>query len=585
MPNPFSFVRNSSLFDNFIGRKSEIEEITNRTLSCALSGGMISIVGLPRIGKTSLMSHMFLERGRPERWIETYQMFPLYISLEPYGQVRGFWGGLASKIERAVQRWSKNNPAVPVEACASIQSRCREAYSADAGDRYTIIEECLEKFSDELGLRMIIIIDELDCLMRYKYSHEDFRMIRSLADYGCIITCSRRTPERIEQATFQTTYFANKGLPIFLGTFDKKDVELYWSHFRTAFGMLEKPEFNRYKELVARYAGCHPNLMNEMNYYAHNSGNISEWRRLLDTSMCYQVEWQFRRSLVNAFKEQMRYLDEQDLKNAAIAAVLGGEGINEFTEEIDILQKYKFLQVVTTEEKNKYFGYDLGAVAGDIQHRYGCLSDFFSHYMRDNYYPLIQGAEHLKLVEKKLRALIRWHLKIMYGSDALDIVVGDEHSLEYQERWEEYYFKDPSRKQAAEEDWSDIKKKRWKTTLNECKSPSERMPIDFISGTSLFHLWKYFISCFWDSFYRNVFDEENFITVDGREGVYIGNVRKWQTTVFNPIHILRNRDSHCNRDFLKPEFIKMAEGKCMQICQAIDNWMAKQGDRIVGELL
>lgn len=51
--NPFADYGNLVIGDRFIGREAEISQIKNRILG--KSSGNISVVGLPRIGKSSLV--------------------------------------------------------------------------------------------------------------------------------------------------------------------------------------------------------------------------------------------------------------------------------------------------------------------------------------------------------------------------------------------------------------------------------------------------------------------------------------------------------------------------------------------------
>ena len=568
MHNPFEFVGSSSLKENFVGRKKLIEEIERR----AIYSEMTFLVGLPRMGKTSLIWHIFLESGKPEFWLEEHRFYPLLFDISTCSKAKDLWGSMALEISLALGEMQITQQ-LNSESITEVYDLCNQA--EDAEDGYIKLKGAIQKIFNCFGIRFVFIFDELDYLWKYKYNKEDFMRLRCLSSYAHIITCSRRTPEHIEKLSYGSNYFSNKKDDnIFVGVFTQSDVDQYWNHFASAFSMLDKTVRKQYKKLVARYAGNHPNLMNILNSFAFKHGSIEEWRQVLNTDKRYLLEFEFRRSLVDAFDDQMHYIEEQELDQAAINAVVGG--VLPSDNKIDDLLKYNFIEMVPVSQKRDMFGYDIGPTTNDGQYRYVCLSEFFSHYMREKYHPIIKGAELLEMTELKLRDLVRDTMKNKYGENAFDVVNGSENSrIYYKEGWEDSFRNDfeelynalwiDSNDLDSRKDFkstiASLKNKRWKRTQNDCRPSHERSAIDIISSTTLGQLWNMFICWLWEDGLSSVLDKDNVVQ---------GNKNSWYNAYFSDYLELRNATNHYYRGELTESFIEETEEKCRKICRLID---------------
>jgi len=580
--NPFVFVNTVVTGSDFTGRKEKLAELT----SLAAKGGMTFIVGLPRMGKTSIVQQCFMAGEQPKVWQQEYKHIPIYLTFEDYATPQGFWDGLAKKIKKAARQWQKQHRDC-TEEIDEVIDRCsniRQCLSFD--EMYNDITEAIDTFCEETGMHFIFILDELDCLLRNKYDRHQIQKICSLAARNSLVTCSRRTPQLIEKSTSGSEYFSGKSRTMFLTVFSDDDVTEYWERFEAAFARLSKEQFKTYKSLVKSYTGHHPMLMSLMNYYSINNGNLEAWCKATRQTEREKEERAIRVELKKAFDEQMHYVEEQGLKESATGLVTGGLKLPP-EEDTMMLLNYGFVRKVPRTEKRELFGYDLGPVTADRQ-AYVCLSDFASHLMREYYRPAIKGIELVEITEKRLQELVRAGLKQQFrlGDDCFEVVSESEKTAEelmadnprlkreeavkriafqYKEKWELRYEREKGK---LPEKLEDVKKVRYKRTLFECRPKEE---IDLVSSAMLGELWNIFIGNTW-RFYSKVLDAETWV------GTYYPDKgrNQWYDKWFDNLLNYRNTCQHFHKDGLSEETVKKAEAACNSICDSINKWMEKQ---------
>lgn len=561
--NPFAFVGSNSLEDNFIGRKEAINVIKDRILT---GGQMTSLVGLPRMGKTSLIWHMFQEDGRREWWLLNYRIIPIFTDMSTQPTAKNLWWAIAINVSLSLVEMADffNNVGIVVlnEINQNLKEICKKE---DSADRYHSLEMCLIEIKEKLSVQFLFIIDELDYMWKNHFSQDEFHQVRSLSSFGHVVTCSRRTPSHIEKMALDSNYFSNKTKIIWIRPFTTEEVNEYWNHFSQYFAELTQEEFELYKILVERYAGSHPNMMNIMNDAAFESGNLVMWHQTMNTSEKFEVERKFRFSLEEAFKEQMKYIEEQELKETALRLVLEGVELPPNKEIID-LQNYGFIKIVHSDFKKAIFGYDMGPTTLDGQHRYVCMSQFFSHLMKEEYSPTISGLELLKATERKMQLFIKELLKKEFGDDCMESKE-TEDSEYYKEKWEQYFEPEADTNNENDEKyqreikfWKQRRYSRLERVRNGCRPPSERPPIDTLSSFDIGGL----IYTFFDK--KKVWSEE----ASNYASRWKNDFFKWEKW--------RNAEQHFYVEEKTDIFIKKAENSCKKICEDIDNWMKQEMD-------
>lgn len=566
MNNPFAFVGNSSLKDNFIGRKKEVDLLTERVLK---GGEMTCVVGLPRMGKTSLMWHVFFEKEKTDWWLSN-RIVPIYSDVSKQPHAKNLWGAIATNLSFSLKKMESEMGKEDF-ALSDIYDDLRWiSRTEDAADRHNYLETCLKKISESLNIRFLFVFDELDYLWKYNYTQDQFCQLRSMSVFGHIVTCSRRKPNHIEKMACKSNYFDNKTCPyIWISPFTSKEVEEYWLHFKSFFGVLDDNEFCEYRKLVERYTGNHPHMMNIMNSEAFESGSLMDWHKTIDCKGKFETERRFRFSLEKAFKKQLDYIKEQELDEAAINLVLGGSESPK-SEQIEDLQAYGFVRQVPNEIKWEIFGYDMGPMSNGGKDRFICMSGFFSHLMKEEFEPQIKGLQLLKVTEKKMQMFVKELLKRKFGQDCLESDE-DESSRDYKEKWELHF--EPKEDEWNEEGmspedlmkhkeeikkWKKMRDSRFKRVINGCKPPSERPPIDTLSSFDIGS----FMYIFFDKKKPWSADATNYAKKWNKKGDF----QKWV--------LWRNAEQHFYVEEKTDEFIKKAEESCRRICKDIDDWMA-----------
>jgi len=570
--NPFYFTGGKPEGDDFIGRTELLDDLKRRVAIDLKTGGTSHIVGLPRMGKTSLVNYCFISEPQFLWWIDHHQAITVYQDLSGQESAKYIWSGLSDKVCRRVNKWVRISNREH-ESISTIADKCRDIkHMSDATDRYNALIDILEQIKDDLKLSVIFVFDELDELLKNNFDSDSFRKLRALSQYGAVVTCSRRTPSFIEKEACGTEYFSNKGVLFWVGMFDSKEIASYWERYDPYFCHLTSEQFSRYKKLMDNYAGGQPDIMNYMNSEVFEHGDLTAWSNARNNNERERLERRFRIYVREKFERMMRNVEEQGLKQVAMQLVLGSR-IPEEKEKIHLLLKYQFIRETSEKDKREIFGYDIGPTSTEGNGKYACFSEFTSHLMREeNDYTLMSQMDLISTTELKLRELVRLYIRTaLFGNRTENpFEVLDSRGSSYEERWMVEYLKDVN----AQSFFDTMKGYRIKRIENSTRQPEDRdNPIDLISSSTLGQFWDAFISPKWNSYYGRVFDFGNWNPSLGYLGS--GNRRikdKWKHT-FETLSIFRNADAHRNLlvDHTN-DFIDNAEEECRKVCIAIDHW-------------
>ena len=354
LKNPFAYGKIVE-GENFIGRGLMLEELKE----LAIKGEQTHIEGLPRMGKSSLLKRCFMEQNMFHWWVTKQKIVPIF--LDGLSTPKELWYSLASKIGNILYDLKADSI---IDVDDDIIYRCENLYTIeDSNVRHEKLISIFEKLKKSLNFKFITIVDEFDNAIGYKYSNNDFKKLKVLGSYSTIFTCSRRRAEYIEKKSSGTVDFCENKREFFVGVFTKEDVEVYWNHYRKYFNVLNDKQMIEYRNLVSKYAGRQPQLMNYLNSQVLDHNDLLLWCNGTITRK-KEIELGYRIYVKNMFQKHMEKVEEQGLKETAINLVTSPfAGISE--EKKQLLLNYTFINIVPSKVKKEYFGFDVGPMADE----------------------------------------------------------------------------------------------------------------------------------------------------------------------------------------------------------------------------
>lgn len=565
LKNPFAYGKIVE-GENFIGRGLMLEELKE----LAIKGEQTHIEGLPRMGKSSLLKRCFMEQNMFHWWVTKQKIVPIF--LDGLSTPKELWYSLASKIGNILYDLKADSI---IDVDDDIIYRCENLYTIeDSNVRHEKLISIFEKLKKSLNFKFITIVDEFDNAIGYKYSNNDFKKLKVLGSYSTIFTCSRRRAEYIEKKSSGTVDFCENKREFFVGVFTKEDVEVYWNHYRKYFNVLNDKQMIEYRNLVSKYAGRQPQLMNYLNSQVLDHNDLLSWCNGTITRK-KEIELGYRIYVKNMFQKHMEKVEEQGLKDTAINLVTSPfAGISE--EKKQLLLNYTFINIVPSKVKKEYFGFDVGPMADEGDNKYVCLSEFTSHLLYEEYEPTLTLSELLTKTEMELRTVVRSCIKQQWPESPFAVRYDDGTDIGYEENWVRPFLGKVHRPE-VEDGLFEMKRTRFQREENST-IPKDQRNIDLVSSSTLGNLWYVFIKWQWNFFYSKIFDTKHWIKVSKYE-IYQGSNKirdEWHDKVYDPVRIIRNSDSHRNLKDHSNEYIKQVEKKCKDICEDIENWKKKQ---------
>jgi hypothetical protein len=254
--NPFSDYGKVVTKERFIGRKAEISRLQQRVLS-SHSGACAAIVGEARIGKTSLMHHVFHRDAELVKECNGL-VVSFNIGSTTVTTTSEFFTNIVRAVQRELRRVSKSD-------CEDLNIFAEELYDCIKSNSSDWSIVLLEYFQ-ELGLknyRVILLLDEFDSISRVFGENENaFQLLRQLGyehRYAtAIVTTSRITIGQIEVQSLIST-LSGIFTDIHLGLFNEGE-------FKQLISPQDSDNFTeRERQKIRSFAGLHP-------YYAQIVG-------------------------------------------------------------------------------------------------------------------------------------------------------------------------------------------------------------------------------------------------------------------------------------------------------------------------
>ena len=443
--NPLANCGNIVYGDRFIGRESEIEIIQNRVL--VKNGGNIAIMGLPRVGKSSLVWNALMTKKEEALKqnilivrlnigdLESADEFNLQMIIKIYEEIED------------VYFEDKNFMTLLEKRVSVVKDKQKESI-----EKKSAIERFF-KIINKKDISIILILDEFDHITSI-FKLENFQFLREISinpDMSIsIVSISRKTISEIEvigNATLSklSTVFADLNL----GLFKKEEVDIYWKQLEN-FGIQTD---NEYREKVLYFTGNHPFLIDMFNYEMINE-ILSNDTDIIDT-----MENLIKLKLYNQYDYIIAQLKEENLYDKLIQ-ILFGPIYDLDAKSIERLVKFGI--IAKNNEKYKVF------------------SEFFQEYLslkqnEIDFWPLWSETESL------LRKLIKKVLYDVYGED-----------------WEEKFIK----KHGKEERLKSLSSMKERNLKNFPQSASTHL-VDYTYPLDMYNI---FISSDWSTIYCNIFE-------------------------------------------------------------------------------
>lgn len=386
MKNPFVDHGGIVYGNRFIGRKTSLRKIEERVLGSAY--GNLAIMGLPRIGKSSLAWHAIMNRKNE---LISQKIIPIFFDV----------GSCKSNVEFFSKMFSQGYCEFEFldieERYRSFIERVKNDFSAGY-DR-----ELIRRFFRiviKMGYRVIYVLDEFDHVQNL-FDAADFSFLRELSynpeNKICIVTCSRKTIEDIAAVEDKAiSNFAGIFSDIRLEMFSKEDVDEYWAHFKDNWDVDQE-----YKKSVQYYAGRHPFLMDQINC---NLFTLNERNDI--QANCDSI------GLMNCFDNMVSTLEKENLLNVAIQLVVGPYDYVS-PKDVEKLLRYGFLKQVEACEKEKVFwGMQIGPVVDGMA--YVCFSDYCTLDLYRRYHANVPYHSLWNETENMMRSLVKVYLSTKY---------------------------------------------------------------------------------------------------------------------------------------------------------------------------
>lgn len=311
--NPFPSPTEEAIGEDFVGRKSVLNEMHRYVVDTNRINNY-HIVGLPRIGKSSLL------KAFREMVINNHYHLDLviiYITLDKCEDSNSMWKMIGKGLRKELKKkFSSNNKYIAFEEELEFE----DIDDSNIDYEYVCsVARCM-KVAGFFGL---VLIDEFDnfSAIATKGTVGNLRTLFSSADYGIrAVIASRRMVERIEREV-EGAVNANVSTlaPIFvngckLRMFNENDMNEYWATISKKIGCNIS---ETYIQDVQYLVGNHPCLLNLLNgsYWAEQEShdyiyddskriniNVELSNKLYDVFNCHvwrdMEKWQLLRSLI-----------------------------------------------------------------------------------------------------------------------------------------------------------------------------------------------------------------------------------------------------------------------------------------------
>lgn len=269
--NPYADFGSIVTRSRFIGRDQELRAILSRVFSVGAFGSM-AVVGLPRIGKTSLVSEAI--RIADSRCLE-FRAVVIRLNVGEFDSVGGLFRSLIVELSEAVRDRSWSNEEIDRRVDAALEGRDLVGFDS--------VRRVFRSLTRGM-IRPVCVLDEFDAGRHlFKDSPQCFYWFRELCSNSefkaaMIFIAKRRLQDVSRLAGHDSNYWANVLMILSLRSFSDDEVGTYFGALQDEGIILGGAE----RDQVCELCRGNPYLLDCFAYHAweHRSagGKIdSEW--------------------------------------------------------------------------------------------------------------------------------------------------------------------------------------------------------------------------------------------------------------------------------------------------------------------
>ncbi len=406
-PNPFSFHGGLAKGRQFVGRHRQISFARQRCLETEQPGSL-AIIGMPRIGKSSLAWNVFID---PQEQLAHRKVLTAWVNVSKKGRPADLFLEMAREVLNAVVGTCVRGAQVPL--LPLIQDNLKKILP---GAEWDDIDDAISRFFGSVrdaGFTVVVVLDEFDYLRTlFAELPIAFHLLREVANNAawgiCLVTVSRRPVAEIEDV-------ACPGNSTLDGIFMELQVPCFTSEEMTELlSPLDETTLPREEldPLIAYYCGNQPYFGTGFAFQA-----AFQWL----TSSMLNIPDIIAASEPMLFREYTHVLDlltERDLRNTLLGVIFGPR-IDVKPAAVSQLKQYGILQ---EGEKKEFTTFS--------PHFYGVLKDL---HREVDLWPLWTNAE--KSIRRLLDAVLsaryeclEWSSKAIEVHPQLAQVLGDLES-------------------------------------------------------------------------------------------------------------------------------------------------------------
>ncbi len=517
--------------DRFIGRNYEINEIRKFVVD---NRANVAIVGMPRIGKSSLAWQALM--SCKEMLISDHKLIPVYIDVSAINSKELFFARMVSKVVRELSKVKHENQDEEWKSNLehlNHMARCIE--SDDLASLNNNFYDFFEDFYQLTSYQIVYILDEFDKAQNI-FDASDFLLLRETAYIPetnlSYVTISRKSIKEIETKDKQnlSNFHGTFNKYIHLNVFSSEDMDSYWKRIESRITFT-----NAEKENIVYIAGRHPLFLDLCCLQTTSTPGVS----IIGSA-------NLREKLYDEFDQIIDMLDEKGLLSTTKQVIIGPPQ-NIDKQKIDKLLDFGFLNIVKAGKKASLLSTTCNNLEEDS---YILFSDYFTQLFYFKFFLDIDYWPQWNKTENKLREIVEIFLEGRYGKNWMNII---------------------EQENSSDSDWME----RWKILLERFAKNKKIFFQSTISSPVIVaetgEIYYQFIKKYWTIWFSQIFTpiKENEL-VFSHSTISISN-RSWEE-IFGFLMKVRRPFAHTNTYILSKEDEVVAKGYCELVLNKIAKW-------------